>query len=71
MVKHGNWNAHQKTDEELREEAVARTRTRVGRVMRVAEEMFTILESSELSNDQRACAVEIIGSMFRKLDDNK
>lgn len=71
MVKHGNWNAYQKTDEELQKEEMERVGNRVGGVMRVARQMFEILETSELNTEGRACAVEILGSMFRRIDNGK
>lgn len=68
MVKHGNWNAYQKTEAELHAEETERRASKVGSVCRVARQMFEIVSSAEdLNADGRAAAVEMLAILMRRL----
>ena len=66
-VKHGNWNAYQKTDEEILKDELDRLAVRVGGALVCARKMFEVLNTSDLNAEQLSAAVEILSILHRRL----
>lgn len=66
-MKHDNRSDYLKTDEEFQKEEAERRQDTVGSIARIARQMFDLLCDSDLGEDERFAAVEILGVLSRRV----
>ncbi len=67
MVKHGNWNALQKSDAELHKEEQEHRAQKISAICGVARRMYELLCDAELTKEERAAALNILNTFVHQL----
>lgn len=68
-VKHGNWNAYQKTEAEVQKEAMDARAAKIGTIVATARNMYEMLMSADLTADGRAAALDVLNTLVRRLSE--